>query len=336
MNALHRSPPDLAGDSNLTDLLPAKSAHAIAEPRFRLAIVGAGMAGGVLHLPAALASELVEVVALVDPTLERAEALARDYGLQPEIGRRIEDLRSRIDGAIIATPNDTHREIAVACAERGINCLIEKPLAATVEGAEAICRAAEEHGIVVASGYATRFCNQVVLLKHLLDTGYFGAIRRFDFQDGNLGGWSPFSGYNLDRKASGGGVLVVTGTHFLDRLLYWFGYPDECDITDDATDGPEAQCLANVRYRSQGRHFDGTIRLSKLYASEAGARHRRREGPGNSGAGKLSPALSAASGSTSCRSNCGRGASPISRRRRTAFSSRSRISSPPAGSGGRR
>ncbi len=135
-----------------------------------------------LHLPAALASDLVEIVAFIDPAVHRAAAMARGWGLQPEIGARIEDIRGPIDGAIIATPNDTHRALAVACAARGIHCLIEKPLATTVEDAEAICHTAKEQNVTVAVGYATRFRNQVVLLKHLLDTGYFGTVSRFYFK----------------------------------------------------------------------------------------------------------------------------------------------------------
>jgi predicted dehydrogenase/nucleoside-diphosphate-sugar epimerase len=233
--------------------------------RYRLAIVGAGMAATTLHLPAALASDLVDVVALIDPAAGRAEEAARFYGLRAEIGTDIDEIRGPIDGAVIATPNDTHRALAVACAQRGIHCLVEKPLAANLADAEEICRAAEANRTVVAVGYSTRFRNEVLLLKQLLDCGYFGAIRGFYFQDGALGGWSPVTGYNLDRKASGGGVMVVVGTHFLDRMLYWFGYPDECRMEDDANGGPEAQCVLTVRYGSGGRAFNGTIRLSKVF-----------------------------------------------------------------------
>jgi predicted dehydrogenase/nucleoside-diphosphate-sugar epimerase len=235
------------------------------QQRFRLAIVGAGMAAESLHLPAALASDLVEVAALVDPVVARAEAIARTYGLSAELSSSIEELRAPIDGAVIATPNDSHRAVAVACAQRGIHCLVEKPLAASVADAEAICSVAQAHRIVVAVGYATRFRSAVVLLKQLLDAGYFGEIRGFYFQDGTLGGWSPVSGYNLDRKASGGGVLVVVGTHFLDRMLYWFGYPEDCRMLDDADGGPEAQCMLRVHYRDGEHAFGGTIRLSKVF-----------------------------------------------------------------------
>src|SRR5215469_16729851 len=213
---------------------------------FRIAIIGAGEAAAVLHLPAALASDSIEVAALVDPVVERAEALALRYGVRPHIGRSLDDINGKVDGAIIATPNDTHHDVAIACAARRIHCLIEKPLATSVADAEEICRAAAEHGVVVAVGYAMRFHNEVVLLKRLLESGYFGDIRQFHIQHGSLGGWSPASHYNLDKRASGGGVLVVSGTHFLDLTLYWFGYPDECEMFDDAADGPEAHCIVTL------------------------------------------------------------------------------------------
>lgn len=232
--------------------------------RFRLAIVGAGMAAETLHLPAALASELVEVTAIVDPVAERAAAMAQRYGLTPEIAPAIDAVRRQLDGAVVATPNNTHRAVAAACAARGVHCLIEKPLATNVADAEEICALADRHKITIAVGYATRFRNEVVLLKQLLDCGHFGTIRRFYFQDGTAGGWSPASGFNLDREAMGGGVLVGTGTHFLDRMLYWFGFPDECEMEDDSTGGPEAQCVVGVRYTRPGAAFEGTIRLSKL------------------------------------------------------------------------
>jgi predicted dehydrogenase len=223
-----------------------------------------------LHMPAALASEKVEVVALVDPALERAKALARSYGIAPRIAARIEDVSEKIDGVVIASPNNTHRNIALACAARGIHCLIEKPLATSVAEGEDICRAAETHNVVIAAGYSTRFRNEVVLLKHLLERNHFGAIRRFHFQEGTIGGWSPASAYNLNKAESGGGVLTVVGTHFLDRMLYWFGYPDEASMMDDADGGPESYCHVNLKFRRDGREIDGTIHLSKTFALKPG------------------------------------------------------------------
>jgi len=222
------------------------------------------------HLPAALASELVHVEAIVDPVERRAAELARDYGLDVRIAPRVEDVLAHIDGAIIATPNNTHRSLAVACLDAGVSVLIEKPLASSYDDGAAIVRAADDADKVVAVGYATRFRDNVRLLKSLLDEGYFGSISRFAHQFGSAGGWAPLSAYNLDRRAAGGGVLVVTGTHFLDRMLHLWGYPDAAYLEDDSLGGPEANCTATFRYDAFGRTVQGIARYSKTVQLPAG------------------------------------------------------------------
>ncbi len=65
-------------------------------------------------------------------------------------------------------------------------------------------------------------------------------------------------------------MLVVTATHFLDRMLAWFGYPDQVEYTDDAIDGPEANCWARFRFDQDGHELVGEIRLSKALALKGG------------------------------------------------------------------
>jgi predicted dehydrogenase len=230
---------------------------------FRIALVGAGRVTWSSHLPAALASDKVQVVAIVDPMRQRAEELVRWYGIAPTIVPQVQDVLGDIDGAVIATPNDTHMRIALTCLEAGVATLIEKPLASTYAEGEAIVHAGQTYGKVVAVGYVLRFREDVLLLGDLLKIGYFGTVRRFAHQVGTRGGWAPMSSYNLSRQATGGGVLVVTGTHFLDRMLYFWGYPDDVAIADDAQGGPEANCLATFRYTATSRPFEGLALYSK-------------------------------------------------------------------------
>ncbi|PYV39915.1 MAG: hypothetical protein DMG06_21805 [Acidobacteria bacterium] len=235
--------------------------------RFRLALVGAGLITQEAHLPAALVSDKVEVAALIDPVVERARSLARSYGISPRIAESVTEAFGYIDGAVIATPNHTHKDIAVACLEAGVATLIEKPLASSLADGEAIVAAAQKTGAPVAVGYSTRFRDNIVLLKDLLAQSYFGQIRRFLHQFGTAGGWAPLSAYNLKRDASGGGVLVVTGTHFLDRMLHFWGYPSRVALEDDSLGGPEANCQAHFHY-TQG--FDGMARYSKTFRLPGG------------------------------------------------------------------
>jgi predicted dehydrogenase len=237
---------------------------------FRLAIVGCGRISAA-HALAAVASPSVELTALVDPVEQRARALAERVGARPLIATSIRELHGRVDGVVIATPNHTHADLACECLAAGFHTLIEKPLAVSVAEGERILRLAAETGRVVAVGYVTRFRENVRLMASLLRRGHFGDVRRFAYQFGGRGGWAPLSAYNLDRRLTGGGVLVVTGTHFLDRMLDWFGYPDEVELADDSLGGPEANAVATFRFaRGHAAPLVGMARFSKSVALERG------------------------------------------------------------------
>jgi predicted dehydrogenase len=149
------------------------------------------------------------------------------------------------------------------CLEAGVPLLAEKPLAATLAEGMRICDAADVAGLPVAVGYVTRFNESNQLMRGLLRRGAFGRVRRFAYQFGTRGGWAPFSAYNLDRASTGGGVLVTTGTHFLDRMLDWFGYPVRAELRDDSYGGPEANAVATFEFDHPSGPIDGSARFSK-------------------------------------------------------------------------
>ena len=230
---------------------------------FRLALIGCGLITAQSHLPAALSSPGLEVVALVDPVTERAKALAQEYGIRPVVAATIGELATKVDGAIIATPNSTHCEMALQCIAKGIHVLVEKPLAVSSDEGLKMVQAAESAGLTLAVGYSSRFRPCMDLLKELLSTGYFGRVIRFAHQAGTAGGWAPLSAYTLDRKTIGGGVLVVTGTHFLDRMLMLWGVPTRAELFHDGVTGPEANCTAVFEFGESASHIRGWARYSK-------------------------------------------------------------------------
>jgi predicted dehydrogenase len=233
---------------------------------FRLVIVGCGAITETCHLPAALKSPLVQVTALVDPVAQRAESLARRFDLRTRVATDLDQVIDLADGVLIATPNHTHFSIASFALERKIPVLVEKPLTTDYTQAEALCRLADSRNTRIAVGFRTRFHPSVQLMKNLLENGYFGRVRSFHYEFGSRGGWAPLSAYNLDPKLSGGGVLVVTGTHFLDRMLYWFGEPEILEYRDDSYGGPEANCFGRVRCHGGDGPFEGTFLMSKTAA----------------------------------------------------------------------
>jgi predicted dehydrogenase len=236
----------------------------IGGPPFRLGIVGAGLITRNSHLPAALSIPGVEVVALVDPVIERAQSLVVDYGLKARALAQSAELIGVCDGVIIATPNHTHCDVAVPLLEAGVSTLIEKPIATTTDQARRILAAASQGNAKVAIGHYQRFVDAPRLLARLIEERHFGRIFRFYHQSGSAGGWPAMSAYTLQRSSIGGGVLVVTGTHFLDRMVSMWGIPDELSLRDDAGDGPESHCEAVVSYRDGGPGpMSGFMRYSK-------------------------------------------------------------------------
>jgi len=228
------------------------------DQRFRIGIVGTGRIVEDSHLPACLAAGNVDVVALVDPAPGRTTALANRFGIDPLHLASATELRGKVDGAIIATPNHTHAEIAIECLEAGIPILIEKPLAPTVAECEAIRTAALRAALPVAVGYCMRFWPSVKLVRRLIADRTFGEPRRFFMQTGSIGGWAPLSAY-YGRNDSGGGVMAINGSHYIDRALDWFGEPHAVSFLDDGRGGPEANAEATLDHGP----FAGVIRASK-------------------------------------------------------------------------
>jgi len=238
--------------------------------KLRLGIIGAGLIAHNSHVPAAIGSSDAQITAIVDTNAERAAQVAADYGISPRIATDVRDVVTEIDAAVICTPNDSHAPIAVECLSQGRHVLIDKPMATSVEESDRILEAAHASDAKVAIGYATRFRTGVAMMKETLETRRFGQVRAFVNRFGSSGGWSPISGYILDKKNAGGGVLVVSGTHFLDRMLYWFGYPTACSLLADGVGGPEANCRAFFSYSSPAAEFDGIAMYSKTAALPAG------------------------------------------------------------------
>jgi predicted dehydrogenase len=133
----------------------------------RLAVVGAGIMGAnharvARHLPG------IELVAVVDPDLERARAACGVTAAVP-VATVAELGDIQVDAAVVAVPTAWHVPAATELAARGVHLLVEKPLAPSVADAESIIAAAEAAGVVLAVGHIERFNAAVAELPQLLD-----------------------------------------------------------------------------------------------------------------------------------------------------------------------
>lgn len=233
--------------------------------RIRLGIVGCGAITESAHLPAALRAEQVDLVAIADANTSRLRHLQRQFALTVRGAADYRELLEQVAAVILALPNDLHAPVGLDFLRRGIHVLCEKPLAPTSQECLGLCEAARANQAVLAVGYATRYFPSTGLAKTLLQEGALGRLLSFDYEGGTAGGWETVSGYTLSRSTAGGGVLLVSGSHFMDRLLYLFDEPEliRCEI--DSRGGVEANCRISLICRVEGRPLPGEITFSKTH-----------------------------------------------------------------------
>ncbi len=161
---------------------------------------------------------------------ERANAFASNWGyesVETDWRRLVE--RKDIDIIDIASPNDTHHEIAIEAAKAGKMVLCEKPLGRNAKEAQEMVDAVEKAKVANMVWYNYRRVPAVVLLKNLIDEGRLGRIfhyRTVFLQDWTISQDLPQGGeglWRLDASVAGSGVTGDLLAHNIDTALWLNG-----------------------------------------------------------------------------------------------------------------
>jgi predicted dehydrogenase len=123
-------------------------------PPTNIAVVGAG-AFGRQHARVLSALPQANLVAIVDADATRAENAAREFNCEPLTDYRA--LAGKVDAATVAVPTVKHAEIGVPLLEAGLDLLVEKPIAADLESADALIAAAGKNQRILQIGHLERF-----------------------------------------------------------------------------------------------------------------------------------------------------------------------------------
>lgn len=129
-----------------------------------VAVIGVGEMGR-NHARCFASMKGVDLVAVVDPDVDRCNEVAAMFDCQPLTSQG--DL-PQLDAAVVAVPTASHAEVGCALMERGVHCLIEKPLALDPSQAQQLLDAAQSAGVVLQAGHVERFNPAVRQLKELL------------------------------------------------------------------------------------------------------------------------------------------------------------------------
>ncbi|MGH9405098.1 MAG: Gfo/Idh/MocA family protein [Terriglobia bacterium] len=235
--------------------------------KIRLGIFGCGAITRENHLPAAVSHPQVEVAALVDIDVKRAESLRQFYTLNCRVTPDYKVALAEVDAVINALPNFLHAAVTLDALQAGVHVLCEKPLATTAAEARACCEAAAARDVLLAVGMHRRFYESSRILPAVLDEGLLGALQDYDWEEGGAWGWNTASGFYFDRARAGGGVLIDSGVHLLDNLFQWFGPGEVIEYQDDNWgSGIEANCMLALCHACNYGKIRGRVRLSRTFA----------------------------------------------------------------------
>lgn len=193
----------------------------------KYALIGCGRIA-VNHIKA-LVNNGLELVALCDIALDHIDILLEKTGYETNVPRYesyVEMLNNHpeLELVAIATDSGVHAEIALECISRGINVIIEKPMAMSMQDAEKIIALGREKDVKIAVCHQNRFNVAVQEMRRALEAGRFGRLSHGSInvrwnRDRAYYEQAPWRG----KWASDGGCLMNQCIHGIDLLRWMFG-----------------------------------------------------------------------------------------------------------------
>lgn len=186
-----------------------------------IGIIGAGHFGAV-HAKAMAEVDGLRLIASCREDRSAAQQFAQEHG-----GKAYSDWRELlaspdVEAVVIATPHHLHEQIAIGAAEAGKHILLEKPMAPTTRGCDAISAAAAKTGVKLMVGHVMHFALPCITAKDIITSGAIGMPVLGSSWMIKL--WMESNRRDWHRNvASGGGMLMTAGIHALDRLVWLMG-----------------------------------------------------------------------------------------------------------------
>ena len=148
-------------------------------------------------------------VADVDP--ERAKEIGEKYGVP--YYSDYHELLSKVDAVSIAIPTTLHHAVAMEFLNKGIHCLVEKPIAFSLAEADEMIAASKKHKVNLAVGHIETFNPAVIRLKQIIDAGTLGKILIISTR--RVGPFVP--------RIRDVGIVIDSATHDIGVVKYLLG-----------------------------------------------------------------------------------------------------------------
>jgi predicted dehydrogenase len=196
----------------------------------RIGIAGTGLIG---QIHAAALRQLPEaaVVAVADPMPGKAAAFAADHAAGAQAFSSVEAMLAAgtVQAVCVCTPHPQHADVVVACAERGVHTIVEKPFTVTLADADRAIAAARRHNVRLGVIFQRRWYPGAQRLRTALDDGRLG---RPIIGEAVVEFWRGQDYYDLAAwrgrwETEGGGVLINQAPHMIDLLQWYMGPVEE-------------------------------------------------------------------------------------------------------------
>lgn len=194
----------------------------------KYALIGCGRIA-TNHIKAAVNNNL-EISAVCDVMPEKMEALLQNHDLKnddsikkyTDYKKMIEEIRP--DLVSIATESGSHAEIALYCIDKGVNLIIEKPMAMSIEDANKIIDLSEKKCVKVSACHQNRFNVAIQRLREAVENGRFGKLSHGSIHVR----WNRNKDYYTQAPwrgtwAQDGGALMNQCIHGIDLLRWMMG-----------------------------------------------------------------------------------------------------------------
>ncbi len=180
------------------------------------------------HIKAAVENNIT-ISAVCDIVTENMESVLAKHGLENKGIARYADYKEMIekesiDFVSIATESGNHAEIALYCIEKGIHCIIEKPMAMSIEDCDKIIALSHKKNVKVCACHQNRFNISVQKLRSKIESGSFGKLSHGTVHVR----WNRNKDYYTQAPWRGtweqdGGALMNQCIHGIDLLRWMLG-----------------------------------------------------------------------------------------------------------------
>lgn len=188
----------------------------------QIGLMGYGFAGQTFHAPVIAHSGAATLAAIATSQAGRAQADYPDAAIVPDLDALLS--LDAIECVVIATPNDTHYELARRTLERGKHVLVDKPVTLSADEARTLAAIAKQRGLVFAPFHNRRWDGDFLTVRELLANGELGRVTHYE---SHFDRFRPQVRQRWREDATrGGGLLYDLGPHLIDQALALFGAPE--------------------------------------------------------------------------------------------------------------